>query len=387
MKVVRSVILLVALALGLAPSARSNELTEIPGVFPVTIGGKTYRLEGLIVKQSDAKGRLPIALFTNGGEATATAAMGAATTTATYAPFARDLARRGWLAVVALRRGFGTSDGPKPGPVGCQADSFNAWVNAAADDLQATINFVAQRPDADASKVIVIGSMDAGVAAVALSARNPAGLVGVFNIAGTLQSESKCPMQDTLLDAFREFGAKSRVPNIWIYSQDDRLSDPDFTDRIHSAFLDGGGDVKFVMFFRNGNVGPAIFGRAKQAWYAQMDGFLALNDLPTWNVTDIEEIIGDLKITNGIEREYTGYDLDRYFADPGEKALAFSPATHKAWVAPPNAVVSLPHLPIWAATGASTLDAARKSALLNCQKTAQDCTIVMENFRWVGGSR
>src|SRR5688572_31357189 len=32
---------------------------------------------------------------------------------ATLAPQARDLARRGWLAVVVTRRGFGGSDGPR----------------------------------------------------------------------------------------------------------------------------------------------------------------------------------------------------------------------------------------------------------------------------------
>jgi hypothetical protein len=152
----RLVILLATFACTAVPPAWSDELTEMPVSFPVTIGADMFRLEGLVIKKSDAQGRLPIAVLTNGGGATATA--GAAATSATYAHYARDLARRGWLAVVTIRHGFGQSEGPKPTPITCQAASLGAWATAAADDLQATIDNVSKRPDADASKVIVIGS-------------------------------------------------------------------------------------------------------------------------------------------------------------------------------------------------------------------------------------
>src|SRR5438270_365924 len=84
----------------------------------------------------------------------------------------------------------------------------SAW----SDDLQGTIDNVSKRPDADASKVIVIGSEIAGVAAVALSARNPPGLVGVVSVSGGLQSESNCPINDILVDTYKNFGTKNRVP-------------------------------------------------------------------------------------------------------------------------------------------------------------------------------
>jgi dienelactone hydrolase len=389
MQVSRRLILLAALAFGFAPPAWSDDqLTETPGPFAVTIGGNTVNLDGLVIKKSDAQGNLPIALFTNGDQTLATAGVGAATTAATYAPYARDLARRGWLAVVALRRGFGKSDGPKPSPIACQADSLNTWATAAADDLQATINFIARRPDADAGKVMVIGSEIAGVAAVALSARNPSGLVAVISISGGLESESKCPMQDILVDAFKDYGATSRVPNLWMYSKSDKTFDSDFAERLHSTFLDGGGDVKFVTFFHTGDVGTAIFSKAKSAWYGQMDGFLQWNNLPSWSTTDAQNIATKLKITNSIEQgSFADFMVQFYFAEPGEKALAFSPSMQAVWAAPPNNVVAPPRLPIWNAFNGATIDDARKIALASCQKTTQDCVIVMENFRWVGDSQ
>jgi dienelactone hydrolase len=352
----------------------------------VTIGKDVVRLDGLIIRTSDAQGRLPIAILTNGGYATVTGGAGA--TTATYARFARDLARRGWLAVVVMRRGVGQSEGPKPVPIICQAASLSTWANAAADDLQATIDTIAKRPDADASKVIVIGSQIAGVAAVALSARNPPGLVGVVSVSGGLQSESNCPINDLLVEQYKVFGTRNRVPQLWIYARSDKSVGPDLAERLHSAFLDAGGDVKFVMFFRDGDVGTAIFGQATYAWYAQMDAFLRARGLPTWSPADVWTIIDRLKITDRIERENVAEILfQRYFASPGEKAIAFSPTLQASWARPQNKVVAEPRLPLTYQFGEKSLDQARSAALASCGKLAQDCAIVMENFRWVGDVR
>ena len=386
MKGARFLVLLAAFICTAALSARADELTETPVTFPVTVAGETFRLEGLIVRKSDAQGRLPIAILTNGGAPTATG--GAAATSATYARYARDLARRGWLAVVTIRRGIGKSEGPKPAPITCEATSLNTWTNAAADDLQATINSVSQRPDADASKMIVIGSEIAGVAAVAFSARNPPGLLGVVSVSGGLQSESNCPIGDLLVDAYKNFGVRNRVPNLWIYSRNDKTFGPDLAERLHTAFLDAGGDVKFIMFFGEGNVGTAIFGQAAAAWYAQMDGFLRARGLPTWNLADVKDVVDRLKIVDRIEREnLRGQLIQYYFSAPGEKAIAFSPTVQAAWVRPQNKVNAGPRLPVTSQTGAKSIDDARNGALANCQKTAQDCVIVMENLHWVGDVR
>jgi dienelactone hydrolase len=382
---IRFFMMLVALACIDASSAWSDELTETSASFPVTIGGNVVHLDGLVIRKSDAQGRLPIALFTNGGETTATA--GTAVTTATYAHYARDLARRGWLAVVVIKRGFGKSEGPKPTPIACQAASLNAWATAAADDLQGTIDTIAQRPDADASKVVVIGSEIAGVAAVALSARNPRGLAGVIAVSGGLLSESNCPMKDILVDAYKDFGTRSRVPNLWIYSKSDKIFDPDFAERMHSAFLDGGGDVKFIMFYRDGDVGTSIFGQATRSWYTQMDGFLRARGLPTWSNADVKQIASKLRIADSLEVPSLEANLiANYFPAPGEKVIVFSPSAQMAWVRPKNSVVEIPRLPIWIWTNDASLDAAQKGDLAGCQKIQPDCTIIMENFRWVGAT-
>jgi dienelactone hydrolase len=382
MKIAGFFLLLAALVPGFGSSARADELSEESTFFPVTIGGSTVRLEGFIVKKSDAQGRLPVAIITNGGTAIASAATASL---AVYEPVARDLARRGWLAAVVIRRGFGKSEGAKPTPVPCQAGAFATWASAAADDLEAALQFLQQRPDADPDRAIVMGSASAGVAVAALSARNPRGLAAVVNIAGGLQSESKCPMDSILTDAFKDFGAKSRVPNLWIYARSDKVFPPDLTNRMHEAFLDGGGDVKFVLFHINGDAGNAIFGSARLQWFVQLDGFLRARHLPTWATADVDDILGKLKLTQSNIKEIAHSGLaGRYFPAPGEKALAYSKTAGAALTNPENTLTEV-KLP-WAwTTYATTLDAARKAALEACEKTAAaPCAIVMENNRWVG---
>jgi hypothetical protein len=236
--------------------------------------------------------------------------------------------------------------------------------------------------------VLVIGSEIAGVAAVALSARNLYGLVGVVSVSGGFQSESNCPMSDVLVDAYKKFGSTSRVPNLWIYSRSDKTFGPDLAERLHTAFLDGGGDVKFVMFFHDGDVGTPIFSQANRAWYAQMDAFLRARNLPTWSTADVKDVVDRLKITDRMEREsLQGSLLQFYFSAPGEKAIAYSPTLQAGWVRPPNKVGAEPRLPVTYQTNAKSLDEARTGALAICQEAARDCAIVMENFHWIGDER
>ena len=71
----RLLALLAALACGVCSPACADDLTETPTTFLVGTGPNSFHLDGLIVKKADAQGRLPIAIVTNGGGATATAVM------------------------------------------------------------------------------------------------------------------------------------------------------------------------------------------------------------------------------------------------------------------------------------------------------------------------
>jgi dienelactone hydrolase len=54
-----------------------------------------------------------------------------------------------------------------PAPVTCKSTSFVERFSADADDLQATLDFIAQRPDADPTRMIAIGVSAGGAAVMA----------------------------------------------------------------------------------------------------------------------------------------------------------------------------------------------------------------------------
>ena len=44
----------------------------------------------------------------------------------------------------------------------------------------------------------------------------------------------------SLVAAFRAYGARSRVPSLWIYARNDSFFRPELVERMRAAFAEGG---------------------------------------------------------------------------------------------------------------------------------------------------
>ena len=125
-----------------------------------------------------------------------------------------------------------------------------------------------------------------------------------MNVSGGLRFQS-CPKEDLLVAAFRQFGAQSRVPSLWVYAKNDSYFPPELVDRMQSAFLDGGGDVKLVMLDPDERFdGHFIFGltEARAKWLPQMDAFLRFHKLPTWTRDDVNALLQEAQRQGDIAR-------------------------------------------------------------------------------------
>jgi dienelactone hydrolase len=345
--------------------AASDEFVVERTFLRTTIENRSVRLEALIMKRSDVTERLPVALITHGKSSHLSDMLGSKA--ADYAGPARDLARRGWLAVVVMRRGFGQSDGPMAASVSCATTSFADRFAADADDLQGALAAVSKRPDVDPDRAIAIGVSAGGGAVVALGARNPPNLRGVISISGGLRMPD-CPKEDVLVNAYKDFGTVSRVPNLWIYAKNDSFFGPDLVGRMQSVFLDGGGDVRLVMYENFGNDGHSLFTAAagKLQWLMEMDAFLRFHGLPAAGRDRAVELMKLLKL----ESRQRGF-VDRYVAAP----------TYKVMVQTPDGKHHFTQF------GAPSLEGARKAALAACAqkyKASEPCRVVMENDAWLG---
>jgi dienelactone hydrolase len=338
------------------------DFVEDRGFLRVTLDGHEVRLEGLVVKRADAQGRLPIALIVHGKPAD----LGSMERehTDVVARQARDLAARGWLAVAPMHRGFGQSDGPYPPGMTCDPRALLHRLNGDADELAAVLNRIAQRADADLTRTIAIGVSAGGADVVALAARNPPGLLAVVSVSGGLLVKNCPTWQDNLIAAQKSFGAFAKIPQLWLYARNDSFFDPSLVERMRSAALDGGADIKLVMFNAVGNDGHDIFSivLGRVAWLRELDAFLRFLKLPTWQLQDVEAVLAKAKA----EARSKPF-VESYFSAPREKVLAHSQTTNS----------------FWDGFGSPTLDEARTLALKGCAAKASDCAVVMENDRFV----
>jgi dienelactone hydrolase len=348
-----------------ASTAHASDLIEERQFLRVSIAGRTVRLEALLVKRAETAGRLPVALINHGRPGSTAQELDMTFDEEGTSFFARDLARRGWLAVAIMRRGFGRSDGSGQTTGLCRADSFSSWMNSDADDLQAALAVIAKRPDADPTRVISLGHSAGGAASVALGARNPPGLAAVINLAGG-EHLNNCPAEATIPADFGHLGSHSRVPNLWIFAKNDPLHPPAEVELMRAAFSGAGGDLKLVLLEPLGTNGHTELkgstGRMK--WLAELDSFLRTHGLPTWTEKDVDLIMQRLRLSEANR----GF-VESYFTAPIEKALVRSSA-------PNYAIYDLDF----------TVDRAAKRALAKCQAQSRPpCSVVMENDRWVGG--
>ncbi len=327
----------------------------------------TFRLEALVVRPAKADGRLPIALITHGKNFKAEENQ--ALRADLFLPQARDFAARGWLSVVVIRRGYGQSDGI-PGVsrgaayMSCQNADLVRGFDIEADDLDAALKVIAARPDADGSRVIAVGQSLGGGTVLAFAARKPAGLIGVVNVSGgvwrTDGNGGVCDFE-ALTSAMATFGARTRVPTLWLYAENDSLFPPDVVARMHAAYTEAGGLAKLWTFPPIMHDGHNLFadfsGRVK--WLRAVDRFLQANRMPNANVARVQEVMNATKLADSARPV-----VEEYFSTPMPKLLVITASRKGAyWVANP-----------------SDIKGARKRALANCsQKSGAECTVVMEN--------
>ena len=204
-------------------------------------------LEAVLVRP-DAPGRYPLVLLNHGSPRIRA-------NTPRMSPSAMSLqamefARRGWAAVIVMRRGYiGDSGGSFSESFGsCSNPDYVSAGRASADDLKAAIAALTQRPDIDGTRVVSVGYSAGGFATVALTADPPPGLLAGISFAGGRGSQSDDVVcgSERLVAAFATFGQRSRIPMLVGYAENDHYFGPGLAQKFKDAFSGAGGNVEFV---------------------------------------------------------------------------------------------------------------------------------------------
>lgn len=206
------------------------------------------------------------------------------TLTERYAPQARAIAALGYVVVTGLRRGYGASDGPLADRYGrCEAPDYIHAAQEAARDVAAIMVYGQKLPDVDAAKVVLLGKSAGGFASLALAAQQPAGLRGVINFAGgrgaqpQMREKSSVCGEPELLKTVASFAATSRVPQLWIYAENDSYFRPPLVRKMAQSYQQTGHPLTLVFVPPSGNEGHRFFDLPAHIdqWLPQVREFLA----------------------------------------------------------------------------------------------------------------
>jgi dienelactone hydrolase len=341
-----------------AVSARAATLHREELRIPMAAAG-ARGLEALLVRP-DGPGKFPLVLLSHGTPRDPKTRKNK-TPWAMY-PQAVEFARRGWAAVVVMRRGYGDSGGQYAESAGsCSDPDYIASGKISARDLKSAVVALAQRPDIDGTRILAVGVSAGGFASVALTADAPPGLRAAISFAGGRGSPHDFTVchEDRLIAAFRIFGKTSRVPMLWVYSENDHFFAPALAQNLYEAFVGAGGNATFIKAAPFGKDGHKLFSLAGiPIWTGYVDTFLANHGLP--RRTPLLPLSVPRGLTAPPQLGARGrHAFENYLRAGRHKAFAVSPRGDFAWQ-----------------TAQRTIDGAAAGALKLCHKHSKSCRVV-----------
>jgi dienelactone hydrolase len=199
-----------------------------------------------------------------------------------YTQAARFFAELGFSVWLPTRVGYGVSgtriDAEYAGA--CNNRNFARSFGIAADQVQQVIDHARREPRIDARRIVVAGQSYGGATSIAVAARNLPGVVAAINFAGggggNPETHPGEPCSASISTAtFGGYGQNTRVPTLWIYTENDQYFGPRHTEAWFAAFRASGGKGEFLMLPAFGDDGHRLFVRGFDIWAPLVRDFLA----------------------------------------------------------------------------------------------------------------
>jgi dienelactone hydrolase len=164
-----------------------------------------------------------------------------------YYWLSRWFVERGYAVLLPQRRGHGATGGELAESIGTCADpDHQRSGQVAADDIEASVDFLSQQPFIEPRSAIVVGISTGGWASLALASRNAENVAAVINFAGGRGGhaggvDNAVCGEQRLIAAAKAYGHTARVPTVWLYSKNDSYFGPSLATALAGAWEAGGG--------------------------------------------------------------------------------------------------------------------------------------------------
>jgi len=205
----------VSAALVCVPQGQA-QINDAPSAFEqVFYASGNLKIEAYVFKPQ-GKGPFPVVIYNHGSRP------GHERAERPFAYVGKMLATNGYFVVVPERRGYGKSDGRQfSEEIGeDRGPRYVVRLQQEADDVIAAAEFAQTLPDADGSRITVMGWSFGGIVSVLAASRSDVFKVVVDQAGGALSWDGSPALQTAL----KEAASKIRIPLLGMVAENDRTT-------------------------------------------------------------------------------------------------------------------------------------------------------------------
>jgi dienelactone hydrolase len=190
---------------------------------------------------------------------------------------ARYFISRGFAVVLPMMRGFAGSSGRS----WLQNCDIEMTAQKQAIDIKDLILALPKTKIAkwlDLSQLLIVGQGMGGYNSIVSGSLDIPGLKGIVSFTN-LPESNKCPdLSDVFFESIASIGLKSKVPNLWFYTDKNGSSTVPLIDweALSQKYRENGGNVDIVQYHRNVGDNNNFLGQISMLslWVPRLDGFL-----------------------------------------------------------------------------------------------------------------
>lgn len=196
--------------------------------------------------------------------------------------------RKGVAVIAPVRPGYGDTGGVDREDSGarwsgsvCSGDpDFTRVASRAGQTVVALHQWALQQPWVRKDRLLLEGQSVGGMTTVSVAALNLPGVVGAVNFAGGSGgnpeiSPTKSCSPENMRKTYSELGKLVKVPNLWLYAENDQFWGAEAPRVWFEAFKAGGSDTQFIQTGPvAGHDGHSLLTYGGRMWSVPLDAFV-----------------------------------------------------------------------------------------------------------------